>query len=86
MWDEFFREVGEAVRFRKQRKRNVVKRINEAGRGRRQRLRREAENHLFGKVQDDAQNEVNTDADDSDQESKIELFSNYNYVNHIKVL
>lgn len=71
MQDEFFREVGEAVRFGKQRNRNVVKRKNERGRGgRRHRLRREAENNWFGELQDNTQNTVDTDnADDGDQES-----------------
>jgi len=63
--------VGEAVRFGKQRNRNVVKRKNERGRGgRRHRLRRETENNLFGELQDNTQNAVDTDnADDGDQES-----------------
>jgi len=40
--------VGEVVRFGKQRNRNVAKRMTERGRGRRQRLRHEANNNLFG--------------------------------------
>ncbi|XP_011685134.1 PREDICTED: uncharacterized protein LOC105448326 isoform X2 [Wasmannia auropunctata] len=47
--DEFFREVAEAVRFGKQRNRNMNRRTNIIirGRGRRQRLRNEADNHLL---------------------------------------
>lgn len=68
--DDFFREVGEAVRFGKQRHRNVMKRINEGGTGRRRQLRREADNHLLGELHDDAHNAVDTDyADDGDYES-----------------
>jgi len=67
--------VGEAVRFGKQRIRNMEKRINERGKGRRQRLRREAENNLLGKFQDtvDIDNTVDTadDADDSDEECSL---------------
>lgn len=52
--DEFFREVAEAVRFGKQKNRNV-RRVNRGERGRRQRLRIEADNHLLGELQN-AQN------------------------------
>jgi len=34
MRDEFFREVGEAVRFGKQRNQNIMKRVDERERGR----------------------------------------------------
>lgn len=44
--DEFFREVAEAVRFGKQRNRNIINRTNQGERGRRQRLRDQAENLL----------------------------------------
>lgn len=70
MRDEFFREVGEAIRFGKQRSRNVIKRIQEKEKGRRQRLRQEAEKHLLGKQQEEEYNAVSTDdendADDAD--------------------
>lgn len=61
--DEFFREVAETVRFGKQRNRNV-RRANSGERGRRQRLRIEADNHLLGELQN-AQN-VNDEADSGD--------------------
>ncbi|GAB1860764.1 DUF4806 domain-containing protein [Camponotus japonicus] len=68
--DEFFREVGEAVRFGKQRNRNVMKRMNERERGQRQRLRREADNNLFGEVEDNTHNDNEIDdANDGDPES-----------------
>lgn len=39
MRNEFFGELAEAVRFGKQRNRNIIKRMNGDERGRRQRLR-----------------------------------------------
>lgn len=60
--------MGEAVRFGKQRNRNIIRRMNERGRGRRQRLRREAENNLFGEVED-AHDAIDTDTNDGDPES-----------------
>jgi len=69
--DEFFREIAEAVRFGKQRNRNMNKKANIIrGRGRRQRLRNEAGNHLLGELRD-AHNVDNNDnhmddADDGD--------------------
>lgn len=62
--------MGEAVRFGKQRNRNVMKRMNERGRGQRQRLRREANNNLFGEVEDNTHNDNKIDdANDGDPES-----------------
>lgn len=66
--DEFFREVGEAVRFGKQRLRNIAKRANEGDHGRRQRLRREAEEHLL-EAQGNVHNAVDADDDDDNHES-----------------
>lgn len=51
--------MGEAIRFGKQRSRNVIKRIQEKEKGRRQRLREEAEKHLLGQQQE--YNAVSTD-------------------------
>ncbi|XP_011864783.1 PREDICTED: uncharacterized protein LOC105560345 [Vollenhovia emeryi] len=60
--DDFFREVAEAIRIGKQRHRNIVKRGNKEQRGRRQRLRHEAENYLCG----EPQNAHNVDDADDD--------------------
>lgn len=67
--DEFFREVREAVRFEKQKSRNVVKIINKKERGRRQRMRHEADNNLLSELQNNAQAVDTDNADDSDEES-----------------
>ncbi|XP_067208182.1 uncharacterized protein [Linepithema humile] len=62
--DEFFREVGEAVRFGKQRNRNVTKKMSERGRGQRQRLRHAADNNLFGEIVEDNAIDNTDDAND----------------------
>ncbi|KAL6265853.1 hypothetical protein P5V15_002674 [Pogonomyrmex californicus] len=64
--DEFFREVAEAIRFGKQIVRNVQKRrMNIGERGRRQRLRYEADNHLLGELRDARNMNVNDDSVDN---------------------
>jgi len=66
MRDEFFRKVREAVRFGKQKNRNIMKRADEREREH-QRLRREAEIHLLDKL-DDLHNTVDN-AENDDHES-----------------
>jgi len=62
----FFRKVGEAVRFGKQRNRNIMKRADERER-RCQRLRRKAKIHLLDEL-NDLHNTVD-DAENGDHKS-----------------